>query len=100
MLPYPFSRRGGVDHCDDTSQYPRVNRNIGDADRVGRLLAGATTSFLWVRLSIHSPWWVLMGIAGLYLLATALFGWGPFYALFRYSTSGPTDAQSTVKKVE
>ena len=77
-----------------------MNRNIGDADRVGRLLAGTTLSFLFVRLRIPGAAWTALGLFGLYLLTTALFGWGPFYALFRYSTRRPTDAQSTVKKVE
>ncbi|HMC54335.1 MAG TPA: YgaP-like transmembrane domain [Gemmatimonadaceae bacterium] len=77
-----------------------MTTNIGDADRVGRLLAGATIGFLFVRLRLGPPWYTTMGVVTLYLLATALLAWDPIYIIFRYSTRSPTDASSTVRKVE
>jgi len=77
-----------------------VKTNIGDADRVARLMSGATVGFLFARLRVDETIHTSLGLLSLYLLATALFAWGPFYALFRYSTRKPTDAQSTVKKVD
>jgi len=63
-------------------------------------VSGATVGFLFARLRVDETIHTSLGLLSLYLLATALFAWGPFYALFRYSTRKPTDAQSTVKKVD
>ena len=76
-----------------------MKTNIGDADRVARLLAGATIGFLFARLRLGETVRTSLGLLSAYLLLTALLAWGPFYALLRYSTRKPTDAQSTVKRV-
>lgn len=77
-----------------------MKTNIGDADRVGRLMAGATLTFIYVRLRIDSALWTALGVFCLYLLTTALFAFDPLYAVLRTSTRRPTDADSTVKKVD
>lgn len=70
--------------------------NLGDADRVARVLAGATLA--WIAFA-HVPYGttrVVMALTAAWLLATCVSGWDPFYAIFRFSTvdrspsGGPT----------
>ncbi|HJQ19125.1 MAG TPA: DUF2892 domain-containing protein [Gemmatimonadaceae bacterium] len=72
-----------------------MKRNIGDADRTARVLAGATLGFIYARLRVtghDGPWVLPMGIITVWLLATVVLGWSPFYAMLRFSTTRPTDA--------
>ena len=57
-----------------------MKRNTGNLDRVIRLIAG----LLVIGGGIYFQSW--FGAFGLYLLATALFGWCAVYALFGIRT--------------
>jgi hypothetical protein len=64
-------------------------RNLGDADRVARLSAGALLSVIFLhQFREHGT---LLGLFAAALLFTGLVGWCPLYALFRFSTVRPGD---------
>jgi hypothetical protein len=58
-----------------------MKKNIGNGERVVRVLAGAAILFL-AFVGPQSPWAYL----GIIPLATGLVGWCPPYALFGIST--------------
>jgi hypothetical protein len=62
-----------------------VTKNLGDGDRTTRLLGGALSGFLFLRATGTAG--VVLGVIAVFLLATSVIGWCPFYALFRVSTS-------------
>lgn len=66
-------------------------KNLGDADRTARLLAGAMLGICIsaLSLSIDQRFW--LGLVTVYLLATALLAWCPLYAPFRLSTRSAKD---------
>lgn len=57
-----------------------MQRNVGNTDRIIRLLAGLVIILLGL---YFGSWW---GLVGLVLLATAAIGWCPLYVLFGLST--------------
>lgn len=71
-----------------------MTRNLGDVDRTVRLLFGAAIGVIYSTRRLQGTPQLLLGLVCVLLLATALTGWGPLYALFRISTRRPTDASS------
>jgi hypothetical protein len=57
-----------------------MNRNVGSADRVARIVLGIA---VLVAGSVLGSWW---GLVGLVPLATGLIGWCPAYLPFGIST--------------
>lgn len=57
-----------------------MNRNVGPADRVARIVLGIA---VLVAGSVLGSWW---GLVGLVPLATGLIGWCPAYLPFGIST--------------
>ena len=71
-----------------------MKRNIGDADRTLRLLVGATTGFLVSSRKVTGMTAMIIGALSIWVLLTVIPGWSPLYALFRFSTTRPTDAEA------
>ena len=71
-----------------------MKRNIGDADRTFRLLVGATTGFLVSSRKLTGTTAIVVGVLSIWVLLTVVPGWSPLYALFRFSTTRPTDAEA------
>jgi hypothetical protein len=68
-----------------------VTKNVGDADRTLRLAIGATLGVVFFSHRVTGAAEVLLGLITVWLLATSLTGWCPFYALLRISTRSPHD---------
>ena len=66
-------------------------KNTGDVDRTARLLLGGGLAIpISARGVVGTPAEVV-GVIAIYLLATALLGWDPFWAVLRISTRSPND---------
>jgi len=74
-----------------------MSRNVGDGDRVARLMSGATLSVIFFRHRANDVTKLVLGLISVWLLATAVAGWCPFYAIFRFSTCRLDDAQAVKK---
>lgn len=57
-----------------------MNRNVGSADRIARIVLGTA---ILVAGAVLDSWW---GLVGLVPLATGLIGWCPAYLPFGIST--------------
>jgi hypothetical protein len=63
-----------------------MERNVGDADRTLRMIAGVILLSLLVLLEGNARWWGLLGIP---LLLTGILGWCPAYLPFGIRTCKP-----------
>ena len=68
-----------------------VSKNSGDVDRTLRLLVGGSLSIPIGARGLTGTVADVVGVIAVYLLATALMGWDPFYAVLRISTRSPND---------
>lgn len=59
--------------------------NVGDVDRLIRIVAGLVILSLFFLAEGHLRWW---GLVGLVPLATGLFRWCPAYSLLGINTGG------------
>jgi DUF2892 family protein len=66
-------------------------RNIGNIDQVVRALLGLAGVAYFLSDGFYFGGLSLIGLLGVYLLATALFLYCPLYALLGLSTFGPLD---------
>jgi hypothetical protein len=69
-----------------------LTKNIGDGDRVLRLLVGAISGFLFLGQRVTGTAGLVLGVIAVYFLATSVIPWCPFYAILRFSTAQPDDA--------
>jgi hypothetical protein len=69
-----------------------VTKNIGDGDRVLRLLVGAISGFLFLGQRVTGTFGIVLGVIAAYFLATSVIPWCPFYSMLRFSTARPDDA--------
>jgi hypothetical protein len=65
-----------------------MNANVGTVDRVLRLILGAVLVALYLYGTVVGGWGIVLLIAGIVLLATALFRFCPIYRLFGANTCG------------
>lgn len=63
-----------------------MNANVGTADRVIRLILGAVLVALYLYGTVVGGWGIVLLIAGLVLIATALFKFCPIYRLLGANT--------------
>jgi hypothetical protein len=69
-----------------------VTQNLGDADRTLRMMAGAILGVIFFNLP-HGTTGVVVGIACVVALVSALTGWSLLYFLLRVSTRSDKDAK-------
>jgi hypothetical protein len=69
-----------------------VTQNLGDADRTLRMMAGAILGVIFFNLP-HGTAGVVVGIACVVALVSALTGWSLLYFLLRVSTRSEKDAK-------
>jgi hypothetical protein len=69
-----------------------VTQNLGDADRTLRMMAGAILGVIFFNLP-HGTAGVVVGIACVVALVSALTGWSLLYFLLRVSTRSENDAK-------
>ena len=62
-----------------------MNANVGNTDRVVRIIAGIVLLGAVVLVESNLRW---LGLIGIVPLATGLFRWCPAYALFGLNTCG------------
>ncbi|NIR60918.1 MAG: DUF2892 domain-containing protein [Gammaproteobacteria bacterium] len=66
-----------------------MTHNIGNADRVIRIIVGIALLSLIVFLEGAARWW---GLLGLIPLATVVLGWCPAWSLLGINTRGKTES--------
>lgn len=71
-----------------------MGKNLGDVDRTVRILLGAPLGVIFFTRRFTGTPHLVLGIVVLFLLATCVVGWDPFYAVLRRSTRGPQDADA------
>lgn len=69
-----------------------MNKNIGNVERVVRIIAGIAILSLIFFLEGDSRWW---GLIGAVPLTTGLLGWCPPYALLGISTCSARSDESS-----
>ena len=76
-------------------------QNLGDVDRTARLLLGGTLAILtWPIRAIPGTVGDVIGLLAVYLLATGVLGWDPFYMVLRVNTRSPNDVRPPPPKAE
>lgn len=60
-----------------------MNKNVGDIDRIVRILAGIVILSLFFVLGENYRWWALIGVVP---LLTGFIGWCPAYLPFGIRT--------------
>jgi len=69
-----------------------MRQNIGDADRVGRMLAGGALAVAFFPLP-RNAFSIGVGIASVYLFVTSLTGWTLLYVVLGVSTRSDKDVK-------
>lgn len=69
-----------------------MQQNIGDADRVGRMLVGGALAVVFFPLP-RNAFSIGVGLVSVELFLTSLAGWSPLYAVFRFSTRSDKDVK-------
>ncbi|HSQ43968.1 MAG TPA: DUF2892 domain-containing protein [Ginsengibacter sp.] len=64
-----------------------MKKNIGNADRIIRLLLAALVGFLYFTNVISGTPGIILLIVGIVLLLTSVVGTCPLYSLFGFNTS-------------
>jgi hypothetical protein len=63
-----------------------MNANVGTPDRIIRLIIGAVLVALYLYGTVMGAWGVVLLVAGLVLILTALFKFCPLYRLLGANT--------------
>lgn len=66
-------------------------RNEGDVDRAARALLGGGLAIPVLARGLTGTVGAIVGLVAVYLMASALVGWDPFYMVLRVSTRSPND---------
>ena len=69
-----------------------MQQNIGDADRVGRMLVGGALAVVFFPLP-RNAFSIGVGIVSVDLCLTSLAGWSLLYAVLRFSTRSDKDVK-------
>lgn len=65
-----------------------MSANVGTIDRIVRLIIGAVLIALYLYGTVVGTWGVVLLVAGIVFILTALFKFCPLYRLFGANTCG------------
>jgi Protein of unknown function (DUF2892) len=69
-----------------------MEQNMGDADRVGRMLIAGVLAIVFFQMP-RSPLSIAFGLVSVVLFVTSLAGWSLLYFVFRFSTRSDKDVK-------